>query len=489
VKRLLLCCAVLATAWVRAEDGAALPARLSSETGAQLRALIEAAQQDTTRKPGSALQKIGDFYASYMDAERLERLGRKPLVTELQRIRVLRDRRGLPQAIAHLSQIGVDMPYVLSIHPDWDDGGKLAVHISPGGLGMSLLNYQTSADGKPNLLRDKYLRHIEKMLVLGGARAPQRSAQAALDLETKLAHLQTMRPPQHGPHAPVAVAIDKLGALAPGYDWTNAFGAAGVGAKTDSVKVADPTYLQGFAKLAQETDLESWKAYLEWQLWNNFSPYLTKEFAQAHAQFHGSETPQPPRWAAGLVLVNQVLSDLVGKQYVARHFSAERQRQLQQLVSEQLDACRRHFAAAEVSDSAAHQQALAMLAGLRAHVGYPATWRDTTALTVSPTDLVGNIMRVRYLNHAQLLGRLGKPVDSAAWDVPAQRPEIDYDHRRNLITLPAALLQAPLVAEPVLDAGNYGRIGAAIGDATAPFLKSALVAAQVKHACALPATR
>ncbi len=142
-----------------------------------------------------------------------------------------------------------------------------------------------------------------------------------------------------------------------------------------------------------------------------------------------------------------------------------------------------------MSDSAAHQQAADLLAGLRAKVGHPATWRDTSTLAVSPTELVGNIMRLRYLNYAQMLGRLGQPVDRDAWSVPAQSPELDYDARRNQITLPAAVLQAPLVAEPVLDASNYGAIGAAIGDAIAPYVGNPVVAAQVKQACTLPATR
>ncbi len=197
---------------------------VQANTVKQLRTLIEAAQQDAQRKAGSDLQKIGDLYASYMDLGRLEKLGYRPLIGELQRIRVLRDRRGLPPVIAHLSQIGVAMPYTLSVYPDWDDGGKGVAHILPGGLGMPSAHYRNDADGKPGRWRDNYLRHVETVLALGGARAPQASAQAVLDLETKLAHLQAMRAPHDGAPAVQALAIDKLGTLAPGYDWANALG-------------------------------------------------------------------------------------------------------------------------------------------------------------------------------------------------------------------------------------------------------------------------
>ena len=55
-------------------------AKLRDDVLPQLRAIIEAAEADKTRKAGSDAQKIGDLYASFMDEKKLDSLGVKPLV-------------------------------------------------------------------------------------------------------------------------------------------------------------------------------------------------------------------------------------------------------------------------------------------------------------------------------------------------------------------------------------------------------------------------
>src|SRR5471030_2374324 len=53
-------------------------AKLRDDTLPQLRDIIEAAQKDGARKPGSDAQKIADLYGSYMDQAHLDALGLKP---------------------------------------------------------------------------------------------------------------------------------------------------------------------------------------------------------------------------------------------------------------------------------------------------------------------------------------------------------------------------------------------------------------------------
>ncbi len=375
VKRLLLCGAALVASLAHAMDGP------GADT--QLRALIEAAQREPQRKGGGDKQKVADFYASYMDVERIERLGYRPLIGELQRIRQLRDRRGLPHTIAHLSQIGVPMPYAIDVAPD-ATGNSTMARIVPGPLGLvDPEAYFATATAQKTLA--KYGQHIETILTLGGTRDAAASAHAALALETRLAQLQrapSVTPdPGKAPHDLAStgptqqhtIAIDQLGATAPGYDWAGALGAAGIAAKSGSVLVVRPDYLAGVARLAADADLASWKAYLEWQLLRSFAPYLSQAFVSAEADFHTTATGSAPkpaaRWERGVRLVAEALPDLL--------------------------------------DSLALAPAAAST---------PGSVRDTNALAVSPLELVGNVMRVRQLNTARLLARIGKPLNA---DAPA----------------------------------------------------------------------
>lgn len=216
MKRLLLCGASLVALLALAggaRAGGGPGGDQSAGVARQLKALIEAAQHEHQFKPGSDNQRIADFYASYMDQQRLEKLGYRPLIGELQRIRILRDRRGLPQVMAHLGQIGVPLPYALKVAPGAGTG-NYAAHLVPGQLGMpDLAAYLPNDEHALQAVRASYLLHIETVLALGGTRDAAAAAQAVLALEARLAALR-LEPVQ-----PASIAIDRLGTIAPGYDW------------------------------------------------------------------------------------------------------------------------------------------------------------------------------------------------------------------------------------------------------------------------------
>ena len=65
-----------------------------------LRDILEAATKNKTAKPGSLEQKVGDFYASCMDQEKIEAEGIKPIEPEFQRINAIKD--GENQSIAYI---------------------------------------------------------------------------------------------------------------------------------------------------------------------------------------------------------------------------------------------------------------------------------------------------------------------------------------------------------------------------------------------------
>ncbi|HXH91058.1 MAG TPA: M13 family metallopeptidase N-terminal domain-containing protein, partial [Thermoanaerobaculia bacterium] len=71
--------------------------------------LHQIAEQDaalTTAAPGSAEQKVGDFYASCMNEAAIEAAGVTPIQPELDRINAVSDRSSLLAEITHLQTAG-----------------------------------------------------------------------------------------------------------------------------------------------------------------------------------------------------------------------------------------------------------------------------------------------------------------------------------------------------------------------------------------------
>ena len=165
--------------------------QLRDDSQLHIREIVEAAQKDPSKKAGTDVQKIGDLYASFMDEARLETLGVKPLAGELQRIRTLKDKKAIPDLVAHLSKIGVATPYGIRVGQDARASTKYATYIGQGGLGMPDRDYYLKLDDKRMAdTRAKYEAHVAQILTLAGEKNAAAQAKAIVDFETELAKVQ-----------------------------------------------------------------------------------------------------------------------------------------------------------------------------------------------------------------------------------------------------------------------------------------------------------
>jgi putative endopeptidase len=263
------------------------------------------------------------------------------------------------------------------------------------------------------------------------------------------------------------VELAKLGELTPGYDWKSALGAANVAGKVDYVIVGQPSYLSGFNQVLEKTDLATWKSYFEWHLLASYAEFLSKDFVDADFAFFETVlkgVPEnEPRWKTGVATVNSVLGEAVGKEYVAKHFPAERKARMEELVQNLLVAYKDSIDTLDWMGPETKKEAQAKLAKFRPKIGYPSKWRDYSALTVKQDDLVGNMMRARQFAYNRSINKLGKPIDREEWGMTPQTVNAYYSSTMNEIVFPASILQPPFFDMRADDAVNYGAIGAVIG--------------------------
>ena len=444
-------------------------AKLRDDTQPQLLALIEAAQKDKAAKAGSETRKIGDLYASFMDEARLEKLGYKPLTGELQRIRGLRDKKAVPAMIAHLSQIGVAVPYGIYIAQDARESTRYAAYVTQSGLGMPDRDYYLKLDdAKLGEARAKYEKHIETTLSMAGEKNAAAAAKAILAFETQLAEVQWTKVDNRDPVKRYnKVDIAKLGELTPGYDWKSALAAAGIANKVDYIIVNQPSYLKGFNEVLAKTELATLKSYFEWQLLRGYSEFMSKSFVDANFAFYGTAlngiAVNQPRWKTGVATVETAMGEAVGKLYVGQHFPAERKARMEVLVKNLLEAYRQSIDTLDWMGPETKKEAQAKLAKFTPKIGYTEKWRDYSTLSVDRTDLVGNVMRARTFGYKRNVNKLGKPIDRTEWGMTPQTVNAYYNSTMNEIVFPASILQPPFFDMRADDAVNYGAIGAVIG--------------------------
>ncbi len=433
-----------------------------------LRTIIEDAAKQHA-KEGTQAQKIGDFFNSYMDEERLDKLGIQAVMPEIKRVHDLKSKQQIAALLAHFSKSGISSPYDFSIHQDAKDATKYVADLGQSGLGMPDRDYYLKKDDKRLAeTGEKYLAHIEKMLTLTGHQDASKKAAAIMALETALAQVQwtkvELRDPVKGYNK---VPFTQLTKLAPGYDWKSYLKETGLQGKTNYLIIGQPSYMTGFSKVLASQSLDDWKLYLEWQVVRSYAPLLSKEFVQEAFAFNQTALrgipEMRPRWKRGIAVIESALPEAVGKLYVEKHFPAERKARMETLVKNLLLAFNKSLTTLDWMSPATKKEAADKLSKFTYKIGYPNEWRDYSGIVIKPDDLIGNVIRSNNHGYLRELNKLGKPIDRAEWGLSPQTVNAYYNPELNEIVFPAAILRPPFFDADADDAVNYGSIGAVIG--------------------------
>ncbi|WP_426344294.1 M13 family metallopeptidase [Pseudoduganella sp. R-32] len=434
----------------------------------QVKSIIESAERDKSRKAGSDAQKIGDYYASFMDEARRNALGLKPLRAEQARIAALSGKQGIAALVAHLNRIDAGGPLDMSVRQDARDSTRYVLGIRQAGLGLPNRDYFLSdKDARLSEIRTRYQLHVEKMLALAGhAQAAQEAAQIVA-LETGIARAHWTAVDNRDPVKTYnKLSLAELKALMPGFDWDAYLKGVGVAGKIDSVIVSQPSYLSALDKLIEATPLPVWKAYFEFHMISSFAPYLSQplvdeDFAFRGAVLAGTRENRSLQKRA-IAEVNRALGEMVGKAYVKEYFPAERKQQVAEMAQNFIAAFREGIDTLDWMSPETKLQAQAKLARINVKIGYPDKWRDSS-LKVARDDLAGNVLRSREFAHNFSIDKLGKPVDRSAWSMTPQTVNAYYSPSLNEVVFPAARLQYPLYDAKAEPAVNYGAVGISIG--------------------------
>jgi putative endopeptidase len=418
---------------------------------------------------GTDAQKVGDFYASFMDEAAIERRGLAPLKADLARIDALTSKRDIASYFGHAQRIAAIYPFTYSVAIDEKKSSEYVSVVSQSGIGMPDRDYYLSDDAQLKGVREKYRVYVKELLEAANTPDAAVAAQRVFALESKLAKASWSRVQNRDDEKTYnRYDLAALGKLTPAFDW-NAFLAAAqvpVG-KVKAVIVMQPSYFQALNGMIADVPVADWRAYFRYQLLNSYAPELPAKFVKLHFEFNdrtvsGIEELKP-RWKQALDTMENAIGDLVGKLYVERHFRADAKRRIDQLVGNLEAAFAESIDSLEWMTPATKQKAHEKLAQLATKIGYPERWRDWSRLEVRRDDLIGNEMRASAVVFDRGVNKLGGPIDKTEWDMTPQTVNAYNDTSSNSIEFPAAILQPPFFDVTADDAVNYGAIGAIIG--------------------------
>lgn len=450
-------------------------ATLSDVSNKRTATLIEEIGKSNSPK-GSDARKVADLYNSYMDEAAIETKGLAPVRPYLDAIAAIRDKRELAHALGETLRADVDALNNTNFHtpnlfglwvaPGFNDSEHYTAYLLQGGLQLPDREYYLADNEHMRNIRDRYRKHIFTIFKLAGFSDADSRVPRIIELEHAIAQSHRSLAENEDIHkANNAWSKADFAAKAPGLDWTEYFRGAGI--QQANFIVWQPEAFAGESALLASTPLDTWKDWLAFHFIEAHAAILPKALAEERFDFYGKiltgTTQQRPRWQRGVVLVNALLGDAVGKTYAERYFSPEAKAQADAMVANIIAAFRKRIEALTWMDPATKAEAKDKLSTLYVGIGYPESWRDYSSYEVKADDIFGNIWRGNLAEYHRNVTRLGKPVDRKEWSMTPQTVNAVNLPLQNALNFPAAILQPPFFDPLAPAAFNYGAIGSVIG--------------------------
>ncbi len=440
---------------------------LYEENQVRLKEIIEDAAENENAAQGGDIQKVGNFYNSFMDSVTIEDLGITPLQDELDRIDKVQSYDDLSKLFAHHRMIGVTRPFSFYVHQDAKNSTEYILYFTQSGLGLPDRDYYFNEGDKFDEFRSKYVEYVAEILRLAGTENSESISNKVMEIETSMADKHWTRVENRDRDKTYnKYTIQQLSELTPNFNWHSFLTDAEL-SKADNAIVRQPSYIIALNDIISKYSVEDWKNYSKFKLISSFAPELSSTFVDASFNFYGKTLrgteENRPRWKRAVSATNASLGEVLGKIYVEEYFKPEAKERMVKLVENLKLSMADRINKLDWMGEDTKVQALAKLEKFNAKIGYPNKWKDYSKLVVESDELIQNTIRSTLVEYKREIDKLGKPIDREEWGMTPQTVNAYYSSTMNEVVFPAAILQPPFFNLKADDAVNYGGIGAVIG--------------------------
>ncbi|KAB8318538.1 peptidase [Tolypothrix campylonemoides VB511288] len=427
------------------------------------------AEQAAAKTNATGVDKIvGDFWATGMDAAKINQQGIEPLKGRLAEIDALTDVTSIADYLRKSYARGEGQLFGFGPEADFKNSTMNIAYATQGGLGLPDKEYYEKAEHKDKLAA--YEAHVAKVLELSGVPAADAAAQAreVVAFETRLAKASKSSEELSRDvslyYNPVSAAdADKL---TPNFPWTKFFESQGLQAPA-MFSLAIPDFHKEVDAMLAGVPASTWKAYLRFHTVDSASPYLSDAFVEENFNFYAKtlrgQKELKERGKRVLDTIEGQAGEALGQIYVKVAFSPESKARMEQLVKNLGEALKVRIENLAWMSDDTKKKALEKWASFTPKIGYPDKWRDWSGLQTSRDSYIGNVLAANAFNYQWNLSKIGKPVDKTEWGMSPQTVNAYYNPLQNEIVFPAAILQPPFFDVNADDPLNYGGIGAVIG--------------------------
>ena len=446
---------------------------LAKNTDMNALVILDKAAKSGKYKKGTDQWKAIQVFNSAMNVENRNVLGVEPLQPFLKKIDAVKNANDLEALLVEMEPFGGIGFMGTYVYTDLKNSSMNTIYLGPGSLGLPEREYYVGDDEDSKEKREKYVKHVSRMLQFLGESTENAdvNAKRVLVFETEMSRPRFTKEERRDPYKSYnPMSMDDLKKISPSIDWRVYFD--GLGAKSvDTVIVSQPAYVEAMEGMLKAGKVDEWKNYMRWRLIDEAANFLTEDIEQTNWEFYSKELggakEQRPANERALNILNRSVGEALGKLYVDEKFPAEAKKKAEEMVANVLDAYKKRIRNLAWMASETQDKAIAKIDKMQVKIGYPDKWKDYSAMKIEDVSEGGsyfqNMINVTRWNFDDDVAKLGKPVDKTEWHMSPQTVNAYYNPTFNEIVFPAAILQPPFYNYKADAAVNYGGIGAVIG--------------------------
>jgi putative endopeptidase len=415
---------------------------------------------------GSIEQKVGDYYASGMDVDAINKRGFEPIQPILSQIEAI---SSIPELMSFVTEeIKADDQTIISlgISPDDENSSINIAHFGQTGLGLPDRDYYFNTDSETLEIQKAYLTYLSTLFQLTGTAESeaQTAAKKVYAIEEKLAESHKTRIERRIVKENFnKMSVAELNQKQPNIGWSAMLGQLGLAA--DSVDISQPAYYTALNKMLTSVPLSDWKTYLKVHTLASYADVLSKPFEDASFDYEKVISGRSTQLTRAQQMVQKVDSQLgyaLGQLYVKRYFNEEAKKRVLDLVNNLQKAFESRINQLDWMSDSTKIQAKEKLYAITKKIGYPDQWRSYD-VEISPDTYFENVVALRKNDASFELAKFGKAPDKSEWHTTPSTVTAYYSPSTNEIVFPAGILQYPYFDVNADDAINYGGIGMVIG--------------------------
>lgn len=418
---------------------------------------------------GTEGKKIQDLYATYMNMQKRNADGIKPIQANIKKIDAIKNLTDLQNYLTSVTKEGENTFYGWGVDADLKDSKMNAVYLGNASLGLGRDYYQKVNEKNTEALNE-YTKYVASMLKELGYKNADAAAKGIVDYEKSIAQTYLTNEQsrdntlQYNPETMAELKTLVKNVDLPAY-------LKNVGVNTDRVIIGELGYYKNLDKFISTQNLPVIKDYLKFHLINGSASYLSEKLGDMRFAFYGKylrgQQEQRALNKRGYELINGTLGEAFGKLYVEKYFPAEAKAQMVELIDYLKKSFAVHINNLAWMSSTTKEKAMQKLNKFTVKVAYPDKWKDYSKLTIVPEskggNLYSNLQNITEWQYNKDLAKIGKPVDKSEWGMTPQTVNAYYNPVNNEIVFPAAILQPPFFNPKADAAVNFGGIGAVIG--------------------------